>query len=428
MRRAWLAAVAPLLGAACGGHPSPQSRIDAAAESYVRLVLALAERDPDSLDVYHGPAAWRDEAHARYMTVADVRAGAVSVAGALATPGAERDEVRRRFLVRQLDAVAARADIVRGSRPRFADEARLLFGLEMPAAGAHEDFAAVRAAIDRLVPGRGDLAARYAAFDRAFLIPPDRLAPVLSRAIEGCRAATRAHVHLPAGERVEVVAVDALAWSAFTHYQGRSVSRIEVNAALPLTVDRALDLACHEAYPGHHTIDTLLDAGSPARVELLVRPLFSPQSLLHEAAASLAGVLAFPLDARIAFERDELFPLVRLDPAGAERHVRVARLVDRLHGAEADIAQRYLDGELEFARAAEALSREALMGSPEVTLKFLNQYRTYAATYTVGRDLLSQQLAARTPGEQVEEARWRSYVAAITAPAQILAAADARRQ
>src|SRR3954470_8384077 len=146
MRRAWFAAVAALLGAACGGHPSPQSRIDAAAESYVRLVLALAERDPDSLDVYHGPAAWRDEAHARYMTVADVRAGAVSLAGALATPGAERDEVRRRFLVRQLDAVAARTDIVRGSRPRFADEARRLFGLDVAAPRSQEDAAAIRTA------------------------------------------------------------------------------------------------------------------------------------------------------------------------------------------------------------------------------------------------------------------------------------------
>jgi len=50
--------------AACG----PTSRddagpsLDAAARSYVGLVLALGERDADSLDAYHGPAAWQAEA------------------------------------------------------------------------------------------------------------------------------------------------------------------------------------------------------------------------------------------------------------------------------------------------------------------------------------------------------------------------------
>jgi len=255
--------------------------------------------------------------------------------------------------------------------------------------------AGVRSELERLLPGRGDLAGRYAAFDRQFLISRDRLPTVFSRAIDGCRAATRAHVSLPSAERVDVEYVADLGWSAFTRYQGRFTSRIQVNAALPLTVDRALDLACHEAYPGHHAIDSLLEArfGS-RRVELLVRPLFSPQSLLHEAASSVAGELAFPGSARLAFERDELFPLAGLDPADADRYVRIGRLVDRRHGVQADIARRYLDGQLDFSRASAALARDALMPSADATLKFLNQYRTYAATYTAGRDALSQYLDA----------------------------------
>ena len=90
-------------------------------------------------------------------------------------------------------------------------------------------------------------------------------------------------------DTVAVELVGDLPWSAFTRYEGGFASRVQVNAALPLTVDRALDLACHEAYPGHHTINVLLDARfGGRRPELLVQPLFSPQSLLHEAAASLA--------------------------------------------------------------------------------------------------------------------------------------------
>src|SRR5207237_1384657 len=89
--------------------------------------------------------------------------------------------------------------------------------------------------------------------------------------------------------------------------------------AIRAALERALDLACHEAYPGHHTIDVLLDARfGGRRPELLVQPLFSPQSLLHEAAASLAPSLAFPDADRAAFERDALFPIARLDRSRAE--------------------------------------------------------------------------------------------------------------
>jgi hypothetical protein len=450
MRRASrAAALAALMAAACGGRASDTTArdLDRAAESYVRLVLALGDRDADSLDNYHGPPAWQAEARARRATLADIRVGASSLAESLAAVSAPDgdDTVRRMFLVRQLRAVAARIDILHGARPRFDEEARALFGLAGQAGQAgqvgqvgqagkvgredrEERERRVRSELERLLPGRGDLPARYAAFDRQFLIPPDRLPAVLSRAIDGCRAATSGHVVLPPGERVAVEYVRDRPWSAFTRYEGRFVSRVHVNAALPLTVDRALDLACHEAYPGHHTINALLEARvGGSRPELLVQPLFSPQSLLHEAASSLASALAFPDEARTAFERDALFPLAGLDSAEAERHVRVGRLVDELHGVEADVARRYLDGELDFPRASAVLERDALMVSADATLKFLNQFRSYGVTYTIGRDLLARLLDARvTNGD--EAGRWRAYSEVVTAPAQMVPSPEPARK
>jgi hypothetical protein len=423
----------------CGrrGSPLTAAELGRAAESYVRLVLALGERDADSLDGYHGPPSWQAEARDRHAALADVQRQARALADGLAsrTFPREGDEVRRAFLIRQLGALVSRIDILSGARPSFADEARLLFGLDV-AGPAHSDVAvrATHAAVDRELPGEDGIASRVAAFERRFLIPPDRLPAVMARAIQACRSATRAHVELPATERVDVTYVRDLAWSAFTRYEGRFRSTIQINAGLPLTVDRALDLACHEAYPGHHTIGTLLETKSAGRIELLVQATFSPQSLLHESASSVGGTLAFDEPQRVAFERDVLFPLAGLNPADAERHVRVARLVDRLHGVEAEIVRRYLDGELDFPRASLALERDALMPSADVTLKFVNRFRSYAATYTIGRDLFWKNMMALKdsargsaeglrddPGADEARARWRAYVDLVTNPEQALA-------
>jgi hypothetical protein len=424
MQRAAVSIIALLCATACSrsGSPAQTTGVDAAAESYVRLVLALGERDADSLEGYHGPAAWRADARAQHATLKDVAREARALADRLASTTFPTDEaeVRRAFLVRQLRAVVARIEILEGERPSFADEARRLFGLET-ARGAKSDERAkeVRASIDRELPGKGPAAERLAAFDRQFLIPSDRLPAVMARAIDGCRAATLAHIRLPPGERVDVTYVPDSPWSAYTRYEGSARSTIQVNAALPLTVDRALDLACHEAYPGHHTIELLLDTGLGGRVEFLAQPAFSPQTLLHESASSVAGTLAFSETDRVAFERDVLFPLAGLNTAEAGRHVRISRLVDALHGVEADVARRYLDGEVDFPRASAALRDEALMASADETLKFLNRFRTYAATYTIGRDLFWRTLTAETKGDDVE-ARWRAYVNVVANPSQAL--------
>jgi hypothetical protein len=423
---------------ACRG--SPTASLDAAAEFYVRAALALGERDADSLDIYYGLGAWQADARARHLPLDGIRAATVPFIASLDQQPFDNAEAeaRRLFLLRQTRAIVSRVDIVRGARPSFSEEARTLFGWngqdrrdrqERPAYAANAatarqaettDELKVRSELERLLPGQGELSARYANFDRKFLISRERLPAVLSRAIEGCRAATGEHITLPPGERIDVDYVPDLAWSAYTRYQGHATSRVLINEALPLTVDRALDLACHEAYPGHHTIDSLLDARfGGRRIEFVVRPLFSPQSLLHEAAASLAVEMAFPGPARLAFERDALFPLAGLTPSDAERYVNVGRLVDQLHGVQSRIARQYLDGELDFARASAALERDALMPSADATLKFLNRFRSYGATYTIGRDTLSRYLDAHsTAGDPTS--RWRAYMNVVTDAAQML--------
>ena len=100
--------------------------------------------------------------------------------------------------------------------------------------------------------------------------------------------------------------------------------------------------------------------------------------------------------------------------------------MDQLHGVQARIARQYLDGELDFARASAALERDALMPSADATLKFLNQFRSYAATYTIGRDALSRYLNAHSTADD-RAGRWRAYINVVTDPVQVVPS-DTSRQ
>jgi len=110
-----------LLASGCGGQkPTAASLppLDVAAERYVRLALALGDRDTDSLDSYHGPPEWQADARARHAPLPEIRADATVLADSLAAARADAsdDEVRRAFLVRQLRAIASRVDILPNDR------------------------------------------------------------------------------------------------------------------------------------------------------------------------------------------------------------------------------------------------------------------------------------------------------------------------
>lgn len=412
-------ALSTLSWGGCRQHvePTVDARSFAAdAEEYVDVVLALGERDHDSIDFYSGPPEPRARARERNLTMPEIRRWAVELRERLASgPSASADEQsRREFMIRQLDAVIGRIDLLAGKRFTFDEESRLFFGVTVDE-GDRTSADRARAELERLLPGRGSLGQRYAAFDSRFMVPPDRLPAVIARALEECRRVTLEHMSLPAGESVSVEYTRMMPWSAFTTYEGRGHSRIEINTDFGLTVDRAFNLACHEAYPGHHAINTLIDTrlvGPSQRVELMTQPMFSPQTLRTEGAATFAPELAFTDANRLVFGRDELFPLAGLKPHEAERYYRVSKLVGQLGWFQADVARRYLDGDLEFVRAAAELEDRALMSSPEATLKFLNEFRTYAVTYTVGRDLVAREVDGQ--GEADEATRWRSFERWVT--------------
>jgi len=124
--------------------------------------------------------------------------------------------------------------------------------------------------------------------------------------------------------------------------------------------------------------------------------------------------IAFPEAERIRLERDVLFPLAGLASADAERYVHVESLAGMLYPEELTIARDYLDGRLEFVRAATALEDRALMAYADATLRYLNECRSYVVTYTAGLDRVRNWIDARTV--KSADGEWGPFMELMTHP------------
>lgn len=416
-------AIAVLLLAAClgaGAAQKPAMTLDDVAEAYVRLALALGVHDEDFVDAYHGPAEWREHASSRALPLQAIRDRAEDLLTALDGGGTDTPLVaqRRLWLNRHVSAIASRAAFLEGVRLSFDDESVALYDAVAP---RHEaaHFEAILSELDGRLPGDGPLVERREAFRADFVIPPERLDAVFDAAIDECRRRTLAHIDLPDGESFAVEYVTDKPWSGYNWFQGDAHSRIQVNTDLPIHIDRAIDLACHEGYPGHHVYNTLLEQELLERrgwVEFSVFPLFSPLGLIAEGSANYGIHIAFPDDERIGFERRVLFPLAELDAARAAEYYEVERLTEGLRFAGNEAARRYLDGEIDADEAARWLMEYSLMSREraEQRVKFIERYRSYVINYNLGEDLVAAWVEARAGDDPA--ARWRVFAELLSTP------------
>lgn len=414
------ATVAFAVGAPALASPSAE-RLDSIAVDFVRLTLEAGEREPGYVDAYYGPKDWQAAAKASPRPVSVLRKDADRLQGLLAkVPDKDlsADQRRRKlFLKGQFKAAQTRLAMIAGDKFSFQDEAEGLFGVR-PVIKPLKTYDPILARIDKLVPGKDDLAARVDAFQAKYVIPTDRLEPVMKAGIAACKAKTEEHIKLPEGERFDLSFVTNKPWSGYNWYQGGAHSLIEINTDLPIYISRALDLGCHEGYPGHHVLNALLEeklTKEKGWVEFSVYPLFSPQSLIAEGSANYGIELAFPGQAKTAFERDKLYPLAGLDPKTAAAYGALMDAKAALAQSELTIAAAYLDGKMKKPEAVKALAKYGLTSTAraEKRLSFIETYRSYVINYSLGQDLVRAHVER---AGKSETARWAAMERVISEP------------
>ncbi|HEX8262530.1 MAG TPA: hypothetical protein VF547_06625 [Allosphingosinicella sp.] len=417
----WLLLLAALLLAGCASTGPARQSLDAIARDYVKLQLAIGEKEEGYIDAYYGPPEWQAEAKLKPQSLPELaaRAGVLAVRlRSLADARLQPIERRRRdFLLANLRAASTRLRMIGGEKLPFADEAEGLFGVR-PQLRPLSAYDPVLARIERLLPGTGALADRVDAFQERYTIARDRLEPVMRSAIAECRRRTLAHIPLPANERFTLEFVTGKSWGGYNWYKGDSNSVIQVNTDLPVRIGRAVDLGCHEGYPGHHVHNLLLEeklAKGRGWVEFSLYPLYSPQSFIAEGSANYGIELAFPGTEQLAFETATLYPIAGLPTEAAGRYLALQEAMRDLAGARFTIAADYLDGRIDRARAVELIRKYQLVSPAraEKSLAFIDQYRSYVINYGLGLDHVRR--AVEGSGASPAE-RWAAMARILSEP------------
>jgi len=410
--------------AACLVFTTPvqaKSPLDPLAEQYVKLSLEIGEKEDGYIDAFYGPAEWQAAAKVapRDLPALKAEVAALSLAVTRIKPGwlVAEEKRRRVFLLAQLKAAETRLRMMSGETLSFEDEAEGLFGVR-PVLKPLSAYDPVLKEIEALVPGEGPLWQRVDTFSDRFIIPPDRLQAVMDAAIAECRKRTAAHIALSTDERFTLEFVTGKSWSGYNWYKGGATSLIQINTDLPVRLSRAVDLGCHEGYPGHHVLNMLLEERlTKARgwVEFSVYPLYSPQSLIAEGSANYGIELAFPGDEKRAFEVAVLYPLAGLDPKDAARFDALLQAQKALAGARFTIASELLSGRITREQAIALTQTYGLVSAKRAaqTVSFSEQYRSYVINYGLGLDMVRAYVEGAGPG-QAE--RWKRMEAVISEP------------
>ena len=419
-----LAIIAALALSACSTvqQTAVPPTLDALARDYLALQLAIGEKDPGYVDAYYGPddleTAAKAADTATTLPQLQTRVAALDATlAAVPVQAGSADADRVRYLRAMLASAKVRLRMLRGETIPFQDEAEGLFGVR-PELIDLATLNPVLARIDALVPGKGPLNERVNAFQDRFVIPADKMQVVMDTAVAECRRRTLPHIPLPASESFDMTLVTDKPWSGFNYYQGDYHSKIEINTDVPARIERAVDVGCHEAYPGHHVYSTLIErdrVNALGQVEYTLLPLYSPRAIVSEGSAEYGVKLAFPGDDQITYEREVIAPLAGIDAVELDAYHELLDAIGELGPAYYTIAAGYLDGSLTREQAIDLSMKYRLQSRQraEQQLRFMDTYRSYVINYDLGQEIVGDYVER---GGAAMPQRWERFIGILNSP------------
>lgn len=420
----YLVIILVLIITSCKSSSNPPS-IDIIAEDYVKLVLEIGQYDNAFVDAYFGPEEWKPtEPKSETLPLDNFVQRANTLIGQcdalLVSDNPNLEIARINMLKKQLIAVRTKTEMIGGKTFPFDEEAKLLYDAVPPHFSVIH-FNKLLVGLDSLLAGEGDLPKRYNNFMAEFIIPKEKLDTVFRVAIDESRRITKNYFELPENENFVLEYVTDKVWSGYNYYRGNAQSLIQINTDFPIYISRAIDLASHEGYPGHHVYMTLIEENllnNKGWMEFSVYPLFSPLSLIAEGSANYGIDVAFPGAKRINFEKEKLFPLAEIDVNSADKFYEVQDLMSKLNYARNETARDYLNGDLSRENAIKQIEKYSLFTpeKAEQSVRFIEANRSYVINYNLGKDLVAKHVETLGGSYNNPEKRWEIFKELLSNP------------
>lgn len=402
------------------------SDLNALAKDYVSLALHLHNHDPNPY-IFIGDKALQASINADKRALSDLDIAFMRLRKALAavsTFGSEQTAYRRALLVDRADALLARSAILQGKVPASFDaEVEVLYSVHAPEQ-SEDHFRALATELNDIIPGNGPLQERMGNYRDRFLVPHEHVEQIVASTLEEAQRRTRANMDLPEDEGITLLMNNVGSFGAFAEYLGKGKTNVHFSTTMPFHVDRAVELATHEAYPGHHVQATLLEAELIEKRgwhEFTMLPLFGAHTIVAEGAANYGVSLSFTREERIAYDRDVVLPkagLTHLAPEIEDYH-RYVDYVERLNYARNEAARRLLYQGWTRERAVEWLMEFGLetRAIAEMRLTIIEAIRSYVITYNYGLDWVRDRIeGANAPDTAQKWARLRTLFEAPVMP------------
>lgn len=370
--------------------------MDEIGRRYLLLALRLGRHLPDLISSYIGPAELAEAVAGEATAPAEelhLEALALQAEATERIGGSEADDRRRAWLVEQLAALAASARLVAGEEIGFVDLVEELYGIAAEPE-PEASFDSARRHLAEILPPGASLAARLADHERSVSLPPEAALRAVRRMSNALRQRTIRDVWLPDGESVDFVA--RLDGDSAT-YLGGLRSRITVDAGRPLTLDRLVHLAAHEAYPGHHAERATKEAlliRERGLGEAMVSCRSTPAEAISEGIAELGRGLVLSDQELSGVLRHLVRDLgVVLPDAAIEREVMVARARTQLRRASANAALMAWHDGVPQSEVRSWLAEAALLGDRELDAD-MEQLRTQRGSASAFRSLAGPRVVA----------------------------------
>jgi len=391
--------------------------LNQAAERYVKLSLSIGHHHGSYIDAYYGPKEWRSD---EKISLINLQTKAENLINDIQIIEAENDQQLRKELL--LIQTRSAKDFIRhlnGEKFTFNEESKAFYDAISPKYNKAE-FDSILEKLNTLLPGEGGLSARMVAFNDNFVIAKDKLDVVFTAAINESRLRTKKYIDLDEQENFSLEYVTDKVWSGYNWYKGKSYSLIQINTDFPIHIDRAIDLASHEGYPGHHVFNSLMEkhlVDGKGWMEYSVYPLFSPLSLLAEGSANYGIEVVFNHEERMKFEKSVLFPLAGLNVEQADLYYEIQEVMQKLSYAGNMVAQKYIDGEIDKNTAIDLQMKYSLTSREKSTqrISFVEVNRAYIINYNLGQDMVKHYVE-KLVGDGDEEKKWQVFIDLLSNP------------